>query len=415
MKKLLLVILIFTSSNFLFSQELGGWKLNGQIQLRSEVDGRDFSNQTHPLTFTSMRTRLGVEKTFDEKVQLFVQFQDSRVFGEEPNTLAAIDNIDLHQGYVKIVKPLGLNLNVQAGRFEVAYGTERFFGPVGWNYIGRSFDGVRFTVAPEEWNLDLFALTVKESVGYIGNATPAIYPYPQQPTPSFSIYGFWKKNNLSDKSSLDLFGYFEVDRTDVMPDTNALEMFTLGGSYFGNYGKLSTVVEGAYQLGKRAGKDVSAYLISAQLNYLLNEVSLGAGADLVSGNDPNSPDKYKAFSTSYGTNHKFYGYMDYFINVAANTGGLGLNDIYVKAQYLPVDSKFDIAADFHHFMSNQKSASDQNTFGQEIDLTIKYKFVKGTAIVWGGSVFFPGDLMKALFAPREDAAFWTYLMITANL
>ncbi len=80
MKKLLLVILIFTSSNFLFSQELGGWKLNGQIQLRSEVDGRDFSNQTHPLTFTSMRTRLGVEKTFDEKVQLFVQFQDSRVF-----------------------------------------------------------------------------------------------------------------------------------------------------------------------------------------------------------------------------------------------------------------------------------------------------------------------------------------------
>ena len=70
-------------------RNLDGWKLKGQIQLRSEVDGRDFSNDTHPLTFASLRTRLGVEKTFDEKVQLFVQFQDSRVFGEEPNTLSA--------------------------------------------------------------------------------------------------------------------------------------------------------------------------------------------------------------------------------------------------------------------------------------------------------------------------------------
>lgn len=417
MKKIILLFAIFfiTQSNLSYSQEIDGWKFNGQIQLRSEVDGRDFSNATHPYTFTNMRTRLGVGKSFDEKVQLFVQFQDSRVFGEEPNTLAAIDNIDLHQGYVKIIKPFGLNLNVQAGRFEVVYGTERFFGAVGWHYVGRSFDGVRFNITPDDWNLDLFALTLKESVGYIGNATPAIYPYPQQQTPSFSIYGFWKKNNLSEKSSLDIFGYFEVDRTDVMPDTNALEIFTLGGSYFGNYGKLSTVVEGAYQLGKRAGIDVSAYLVSAQLKYLMNEFSAGLGADLVSGNDPNSTDKYRAFSTSYGTNHKFYGFMDYFINVAANTGGLGLNDFYLKTQYIPENSKFEFAADVHHFMSNQKSVTDKNTFGQEIDLTVKYKFVKGTTITWGGSIFMPGDLMKAIFTPREDTAFWTYLMITANL
>ncbi len=61
-----------------------------------------------------------------KKFSCLFNFRIPEFFGEEPNTLAAIDNIDLHQGYVKIVKPLGLNLNVQAGRFEVAYGTEDF-------------------------------------------------------------------------------------------------------------------------------------------------------------------------------------------------------------------------------------------------------------------------------------------------
>ena len=71
MKKLILITFaIFILSVNSFTQELDGWKLNGQIQLRTEVDGRDFSNSTHPLTFASLRTRLGVDKTFEEKVQL---------------------------------------------------------------------------------------------------------------------------------------------------------------------------------------------------------------------------------------------------------------------------------------------------------------------------------------------------------
>lgn len=81
-------------------------------------------------------------------------------------------------------------------------------------------------------------------------------------------------------------------------------------------------------------------------------------------------------------------------------------------------------ANIHHFMSNQSanitvgdniSATEENIFGQEVDLTIKYAFIKGTTLVWGGSVFFPGNLMKYIFAPRADVAYWTYLMITANL
>lgn len=406
-----------------YSQEISDWKLSGQIQLRSELDGRDFNHDTYPLTFASLRTRLGVSKSFTDRVQFFVQFQDSRVFGEEPSTLSSIDNIDLHQGYVTLVKPFDIDLNVQAGRFEVAYGTERFFGAVGWHYVGRSFDGVRFEVAPSSFPFDLFALTVRDPQSYIGNAVSTVYPYPSEPATSHSIYGLYKIFNISDKSRFDLLGYYENNRARTNQDDHALKMFTLAGTYSGKYDQLSTIVEAAYQLGKMGEMDIGAYLVSASLDYKINEISIGAGADLLSGTDNTSND-FNTFQPTYGTNHKFYGYMDYFINIPGNTFFAGLNDFYAKLNYQPKDSKFSFGADFHHFMSNKPilvttfqnpDGEEQNTFGQELDLTVRYNFVKGTTITWGGSVFFPGDLMKTFFFPGEDPAFWSYIMISANL
>ncbi len=412
MKKFLALFIGLLLFSTTFAQSVDDWKISGQVQLRSEVDGRDFSNRTHPLTFATIRTRLGVEKTFADKVHFFVQFQDSRVFGEEGSPSNYTANVDLYQGYIKLIKPFDLNVNVQAGRFAVLYGTERFFGVSNWSYTGRSFDGVRFSIMPDCWDLDFFALTLNESVNAINNPSPSIYSFPQVETPSHSIYGFYKKNKISDKSKFDLTGFYEIDREDVAPDTNRVGLFTLGGTYWGNYGDFSTVLEAAYQLGNRGIRDVNAYLFSVSGFYKFNNTTLGLGADILSGNDPNKPDKANAYIPAYGTNHKFYGYMDYF---PSNAFGLGLNNFYFKSTIDFADSKFSLSADVHHFMSNQKSSDDKSTFGQEIDLTLVYKFVKGTNITWGGSVFFPGDIMKALYAPREDMAFWTYLMIQANL
>ncbi len=303
------------------------------------------------------------------------------------------------------------------------YGTERFFGAVGWSYTGRSFDGVRFSILPGMWDLDLFALTVKESVGFISNATPSVYPNPQIPTPASSIYGLWKSNSISQKSKLDIFGYYEVDRQKIIDDNFNLSMFTFGGTYWGNYGNFSTIVEAAYQLGRMTGRDLSAYLISVTGDYKITNGKLGAGVDILSGTSPDDlSTKMNTFQPSYATNHKFYGYMDYFISIPNNTLNLGLHDFYLTGIYTPENSDWSLGANFHHFMSNKtgeiitaNGIEEQNTFGQELDLTIKYNFIKGTALSWGGSLFFPGDLMKSIFSPGEDTAFWTYLMVIVNI
>jgi len=428
MKKLIMLLLFcsFICLSVLAQQDLGnGWKILGQIQLRSELDGRDFSNSTHPLTFTSSKIWLGVEKTFKKKLTLYVQVQDSRVFGSESGTLSNSKNLDLHQGYMKLNNLFNWNWSIQAGRFEVSYGTQRFFGAVGWHFVGRSFDGIRFVLASKGFNLQLFGLTLNESVSYIGNPTPSIYPYPQEATPSQSIYGFWKETKFNDNNKLDVFGYWEINREMVSEDTYKLSMPTLGASYWGTFGKISVIGEASYQFGDMEGKDISAYLVSAIAFYKVGNTKLGLGIDLLSGTNPDDAfTKMNTYQATYGTNHKFYGYMDYFINIPLNTMNLGLNDFYITSFYKPKDSKWGFGANVHHFMSNQSvnimvgdntSPTDENVFGQEVDLTVKYAFIKGTTLVWGGSVFFPGNLMKFMFQPREDVAYWTYLMITANL
>ena len=314
---------------------------------------------------------------------------------------------------------------LQAGRFEVAYGTERFIGAVGWHYVGRSFDGVRFTINPGCWDLDLFALTLDESNNYAANAYASISNTPGIVTPSSSLYGFWKKTELNKESKFDIFGYFEIDREDVVPDTNRLELFTAGGTYWGNYGDLSTIFEGAYQFGSVTGNDISAYLLSLQLFYKTSVTKFGLGGDMLSGTDPQSTtNDYNTFQSNFGTNHKFYGYMDYFISIPNHTLTLGLNDIYANVIIAPKDIPLNFDAAFHLFMANQSvniittknpSGTDENMFGQELDLTVKYAFTENTNIIWGGSLFFPGEIFKAAYDPKEDTAFWTYLMITASL
>lgn len=416
----LLILLLLISSN-LYSQN--EWKLSGQLQLRSEIDGRDFSNNTHALTFASLRTRVGVEKTFSERVNFFVQLQDSRVFGEEASLTSNSANVDLHQGYIKLINLFDWQWSMQAGRFVVSYGTERFLGALDWNYIGRAWDGVRFSFEPG-FKLDLFGLTQSESVGYIAAPSPGIYQYPDLATPSRSLYGFYAGFPVN-LNRVEFIGYYDINRITSGTDDYALKRFNLSGTYYGNYNRFSTILELGYQFGKQLGENISAYLLSAQGIFDATPIlKVGAGIDILSGTERSGINTY---SVQYGTNHKFYGFMDYFPGNPTR----GLTDLYLMALLTPQTSKFSGSFYFHHFASNKKfgrivllpggivSTENFSSYGQEIDLTIKYAFVEGTSLTWGGSLFIPGDVMKFLYSgnnyTREDTSFWTYLMITANL
>lgn len=69
--------------------------------------------------------------------------------------------------------------------------------------------------------------------------------------------------------------------------------------------------------------------------------------------------------------------------------------------------------DFHQFLSAQ-TVEDMNSYGQEIDVTLVFRYHKSLNFTLGLSVFLPDVLMESRFKNNGDMAVWGYLMTTAN-
>ncbi len=426
MKKLaLLIVIFFAIAIDANAQESKNdeWKFTGAAQIRPELDGRDFCNQTYPPTYTSMRLRFGIEKTLWDKVTFFAQFQDSRIFGEPGNTVKSLKNTDLHQGYVILNNIFDLPVSAQAGRFEMSYGTTRLFGTNSWNYIARSFDGLRFTLKTEPMKLDVFSLTHTASNDYL-SPKPTTYLYPAVNDNSQSLYGFYASfPNFIDGNTLDLTTFYDFNGKKTDSINHDLERFTAGLTYYLKIDNFSATAEFDYQFGKYKGLDVAAYLALVTLQYKIESITMSANLNMLSGTKPTEKEKLNSFDPTYGTKHGYNGSMDYFSNIFQSTNNLGLNDFYLRFIFKMKDSPLSIQLDGHYFTTNQKSASDLNDIGQEIDLVVKYNIVKGATIEWGASAFLPGDLMKEFwnagltkdYYTRKDAAFWSYAMLRVDL
>ena len=380
MNKLLTTALISLILTFpSFAQNKTDWTFDGQVLLRTEFDGRDFSNKTYPLIFSSLRTRLGLKANISDRIYLYAQAQDSRIYGEEPTVTASIKNIDLHQGFVKLIDPLDLPMSVQAGRFEMLYGDERFFGAGNWTYVGRSFDGVKFSFGTGV-KVDLFALSTYEGTSMVTSASSSAYNYPSKSDTGSSIYGFWLNTNICTNNSLDLFTYYDISRKQTNNKDDDNKTATLGLTHRGVYGMFSSLTDAAFQTGKRGAKYVQAYLVSIQGFCKIEDVKLGLGADLVSGTKQTTTDKINTFYCSYATAHRFYGFTDYFYKSPSTTYSLGINDFYITSLYTPKDCDFTFGANLHTLSSNVKTSVGIWDLGRELDITIAYNFLKKTTI-----------------------------------
>jgi len=418
MKKIAIILLLVAV--FLPAQESKDktWNLSLDYQLRSELDGRDFYNATYPALVTTMRTRIGVQYNFSDKMFLFSQFQDSRYWGQGGSTSAYLDNVDMHQAYIQFSDVFAMPLSVRAGRFKYSYGTERLFGNSDWGYTGRAYDGLLLSYR-SSWSFDVLMSSVNEVENYVGNATAASYSYPAKRDSSSMMASLILWGKVNEQNSLSFIALYESDRRVGTGTESILSKYSLNVNHDLKMDKFATQVEFIYQGGKKAGKDISAYLLSVEAKYFMGKATLNPGIDFISGTEPTELTKNNSYESAFGTGHKFHGFMDYFTSLPANTGNLGLMDIFVGYDLKPDMSNFSYAAKVHNFNSAVKSAAGESAFGQEIDLTVTYGVQKGVNLIWGGSVFFPGELMKTRFSKAGntslDPAFWSYVMIKAKI
>lgn len=400
---------------------------NGQIRFRGELNGKDFNNSTEISLANHLRTRFNISIKADNNSSGLIQIQDYRVFGEETSTLkdGSADKLDLHQAYFKIDKLFGLPLSAKIGRQELAYGNQRIIGAVGWDNIGRSFDGIVTSYKKGKFKIDAFltkeatkkSKTVSWSVldtltWQISNLDSLSF------TDGKNFSGLWASMDFNIPGLVNnthVATYYLLDRTG---DT-AINRSTIGLFSKGSYGlaggiTITQEVDLAMQTGSfNETTDIDASLLGVRLVVSLPKVAtkpkIGFGYDLVSGEDSSKAGD-NAFNTLYATNHKFYGFMDYFLNIPKHAKKAGLIDVIGTFGFTPIKGLTVNGA--YHMLTTDQPVNGSNDLGTELDFTANIGFRKGIGIVAGYSIFTPGTIFKSW--EGSDPSSWAFLMVIYN-
>ena len=390
--------------------ELGG-ELRPRFELRDPVAGGG------TVEFTSMRTRASLTVALDRSITVFAQLQDVRLFGEEASTLAdySADGLDVHQAWLELGEAAEDRWSFRVGRQEAAYGGERLVGSVNWTQQGRAFDGARVRFRPSsDLVVDGMAFRIADS------DAPAV-------TSDHSVYGIY--STLEAAGSLDLFGLLDLEETQL----TQTDLFTVGARWVSSRDAVTwraaasrdtftaspypgDSLEGAYQAGEAQQPlgtviDRSAFMLGARVGASLTDELTGTlWYDYLSGDDDPTDDTSRVFDTLYATNHKFYGYMDLFLDIPAATNGRGLQDVAVKTEYDLGEGR-SLGADLHVFAVAAGDGLETSRIGEELDLTYRWSYAPGVAFTGGFSYFRAAEAWSTALGNPDDNQVWGYVML----
>jgi hypothetical protein len=371
--------------------------LSGELRPRFEV--RDPVGALGTVEFTSMRSRVSLQVALEHGLTAFFQLQDVRTFGEEASTLdGSANGLDLHQGWIEMGDPATDRWSLRVGRQEAAYGGERLVGVVNWAQQARSFDGARTRFRPSpDVVVDGLAFRVSDALAS-GTGVDE------------SLYGIY--STMEARGTLDLFALWSAREQPA----GARDLVTLGGRWAAGQGPLRWRVETAYQTGDAEGplgtsRDIAAFMLGARVGTRIND-DIGATLwyDYLSGDDDPGDDVIRTFDTMFATNHKFYGYMDFFVDIPASTNGRGLHDLALKGTY-DVRDGHTLAADLHMFRLAAADGLDAARIGEELDITYRWAYAPGVTVTGGLSYFLAADAWSAGLGNPDENQVWGYVML----
>lgn len=373
------------------------WSLafGGQYLVRGEArDNRDFNGAVgdHELQ-VDHRARLTVRGQAFGRVGVYVEFQDVRAWGSEPNTVTTTPNTGLHQGYVDV--HVTDWLDVRLGRQELSYGEDRLIGNLDWAQTARAFDGVfaRLTPTPTT-TVDAFGMLLRPPV-WAGTGALRVHNSGQY------FYGVYARFRPSKALGVDAYALGLHDDAGAAgspgPDTN---LATVGGRVAWAAGAFAFVGEGALQVGQKANEGVLAGAFAARGTYTL--VARGkwyVGAEVLgaSGDGDATDGTQRTFNQLFPTGHLHLGFMDYvgWQNVLGFKGTVGFRpfgahvwlDVHHLRFWDPRGTTYT-AAGTPFLVANPERTN--GNLGTELDFNVTVPVTPYAAVAGTFAVFLPG-------------------------
>ncbi len=401
---LTLLCLIFGNQSFAQMTITG--EINARPEFRNGFKSPILDSQD-PAFFIEQRSRVYFNyKT--EKYEIQFNLQDIRMWGGDGQVYKSSSALTaVHNAWARYY--FNDAWSFKLGRQTISYDNQRFLGGLEWAMQGRQHDALLFLYEKDGLKVHVGGAFNQNPVD---GAEPARLVSTNYTSPGNSPYHatgnykhmeyLWanKKFESGLTGSLYLVNDARQDMALGVPvdgSVNARQTYGLMLGFPVN-DQLKLDGEFFYQGGKVANDtDLSALMFSASATLKTDITPLTLGIDYLSGDDESTADKIESFAPAFGTNHAFYGYMDYFYVGNGHAGGL--QDIYLKTKFSFAGGS--LTGHLHYFMSAADvTDSESNTadkgLGTEIDLVYVKQLAEGVTWKLGYSHMFDTDAMKAV-------------------
>jgi len=344
---------------------------SGQFRPRYQMndDSTDATNGSHNFT---TRVRLNANTKVNANTDVNLQFQSVGTWGGNnegsdrgSNQVSDVANeVGFHQAYLVLRNFMGHAVNAKIGRQEVVLDGHRLFGHTGWTDGAQTNDAIRLDHSAGNHTINYIFIAAEENEAE-GTFTSDNSNIHILRAATQGIMGG------------ELTGYFilaDDENTGATTNVDQNTWYTIGARQKGKLAGIDYRVEFYHQWGDGAvdataagfsgaytdasqGSDIdrNAQMFGIRLGKTFKNSKLSPTItlwyDSLSGTDDEdvADDDMGTFNTLQDTGHKFYGFMDHFLNSRTNgTGYYGLQDIALKTKFKLSDSN-TFKADFHHF------------------------------------------------------------------
>jgi hypothetical protein len=402
---------VFTMISF---SAVAQFTLSAEIRPRAEFRNgfkTPIKKGDDPAFFIEQRTRLYANYQ-SEKFDVAISVQDVRIWGSTSQVYKEDPSLfNLYEAYgtYKITSAH----HISFGRMALDYDNARILGNLDWAQQGRSHDLLKYSFIGSSFKLDVGAAFNQDaSTPEFSKLTGSYY----SGVNNYKTMQYAWAHKQFDKGKISFLAL--NNGVQYAPDTVYFSQ-TIGTYAVPQIGKSSLELEAYYQGGKDgSGRKLNAYMLSAAWSFLKDKpVSLTAGVDLLSGDDPDT-EKNEAFSPLYGTHHKFYGFMDYFY-VGNGHGNKGLTDLNLKAKFKSGGNS-SLLAHVHQFFSNAKVPGGEahpgdysSNLGTELDIVFNTTLGKSVKLAGGYSQMFQSESMDIIKGKVDTKGMqnWAWAML----